>query len=53
MGTKVIGAAAYSQDITDTPSKIQTIENQNNPLREIAWIRSHVVRAPLARLMGL
>lgn len=53
MGTKVIGAAAFSQDITDTTLKIQTIENQNNRLREIAWIQSHVVRAPLARLMGL
>lgn len=53
MGTKVIGAAAFSQDITDTTLKIQSIENQNNRLREIAWIQSHVVRAPLARLMGL
>ena len=50
---KVIGAAAFSQDITDTTLKIQTIENQNSRLQEIAWIQSHIVRAPLARLMGL
>ncbi|GGW46335.1 PAS domain-containing protein [Arenibacter certesii] len=29
------------------------IEEQNKKLREIAWTQSHVVRAPLARLMGL
>lgn len=29
------------------------IEEQNEKLREIAWTQSHVVRAPLARLMGL
>ena len=32
---------------------IVTIENQNMQLREIAWIQSHVVRAPLSRMMGL
>lgn len=29
------------------------IEAQNEKLRDIAWTQSHVVRAPLARLMGL
>jgi hypothetical protein len=27
-------------------------ELQNKALREISWIQSHVVRAPLARMMG-
>lgn len=32
---------------------IQTIEQKNKQLQEIAWIQSHIVRAPLARMMGL
>lgn len=28
------------------------VELQNKALREISWIQSHVVRAPLARMMG-
>ncbi|WP_439504675.1 response regulator [Sediminibacterium sp.] len=31
---------------------IAAIELQNKALREISWIQSHVVRAPLARMMG-
>lgn len=31
----------------------KAIEAQNKQLREIAWLQSHGVRAPLARLMGL
>jgi PAS domain S-box-containing protein len=40
-------------DITDQIRHIATIEEQNKTFREIAWIQSHVVRAPLSRLMGL
>ncbi|MEO6852017.1 MAG: response regulator [Mucilaginibacter sp.] len=32
---------------------IHAIEDQNKQLRDIAWIQSHVVRAPLARMVGL
>lgn len=31
---------------------LSAIELQNKALREISWIQSHVVRAPLARMMG-
>ena len=31
---------------------LSAIETQNKALREISWIQSHVVRAPLARMMG-
>lgn len=31
---------------------LAAIETQNKALREISWIQSHVVRAPLARMMG-
>lgn len=40
-------------DITDRLKYVETIETQNRIFKEISWIQSHVVRAPLARLMGL
>lgn len=40
-------------DVTEKNLHLQTIEKQNAAFREIAWIQSHIVRAPLARLMGL
>ena len=40
-------------DVTDNLVYINAIEDQNQKLREISWIQSHVVRAPIARLMGL
>jgi PAS domain S-box-containing protein len=42
-----------SVDVTDNFVYINAIENQNEKLREISWIQSHIVRAPIARLMGL
>ena len=40
-------------DITEKITYIETIETQNRTFKEISWIQSHLVRAPLARLMGL
>lgn len=40
-------------DITQETEYIQKIKIQNEKLKEIAWIQSHGVRAPLARIMGL
>lgn len=40
-------------DITERYKHIQAIEAQNEKLKKIAWTQSHVVRAPLARIMGL
>jgi PAS domain S-box-containing protein len=42
-----------SVDVTDNFVYINAIQDQNQKLREISWIQSHVVRAPIARLMGL
>ncbi|MGF1635916.1 MAG: PAS domain S-box protein [Cyclobacteriaceae bacterium] len=42
-----------ANDVTERINYISAIENQNTILQEIAWIQSHVVRAPLARLMAL
>lgn len=42
-----------ASDITERYKYIRAIEKQNKKLREIAWTQSHVVRAPLSRIMGL
>ncbi|SEJ71521.1 PAS domain S-box-containing protein [Cyclobacterium xiamenense] len=42
-----------ANDVTQKKAYIRTVEQQNRRLRDIAWVQSHVVRAPLARLMGL
>ena len=42
-----------SNDITETLKHINTIEIQNEKLKNIAWTQSHVVRAPLARVLGI
>lgn len=47
---RIIGAM---QDITEIQNYIKTIEEHNSKLKEIAWTQSHVVRAPLARIMGI
>ncbi len=41
------------RDMTQQISFTKAIEAQNAKLKEIAWIQSHIVRAPLARIMGL
>ena len=42
-----------ANDITERLKYIEAIVDQNKKLKEIAWVQSHVVRAPLARMMGL
>lgn len=42
-----------ASDITEKQEYISTIETQNKKLRDIAWTQSHVVRAPLSRLLGV
>jgi PAS domain S-box-containing protein len=44
---------AIGRDITEAQNYIKAIEEQNRKLHEIAYIHSHVVRAPLASIMGL
>jgi PAS domain S-box-containing protein len=41
------------QDVTDRNNFYNAVVKQNETLREIAWIQSHIVRAPLAKIMGL
>jgi PAS domain S-box-containing protein len=40
-------------DITEQYEYLKTIESQNKKLREIAWTQSHIIRAPLSRMLGL
>jgi PAS domain S-box-containing protein len=47
------GVAVYLTDITERKKSEQVILDQNQQLRKIAWVQSHKVRAPLARIMGL
>lgn len=47
---RMIGAM---QDISEQKQSIEAIKQQNIKLREIAWTQSHIVRAPLSRIMGL
>jgi signal transduction histidine kinase len=42
-----------AMDVTERQNYIHAIEEKNKHLQDIAWIQSHVVRAPLARIMGL
>ncbi|GAC1428848.1 MAG: hypothetical protein NVSMB7_05620 [Chitinophagaceae bacterium] len=44
---------AIERDITEHIKNLQAIKDQNKQLLEIAWMQSHVARAPLARIMGL
>lgn len=42
-----------ANDITAKLKYLEAIESQNEKLRDIAWIQSHVLRAPLSRMMGI
>ncbi len=44
---------SLQRDVTAQRNYLEKLKLQNATLREIAWTQSHVVRAPLARLMGL
>lgn len=41
------------QDISELKQTMQSVEKQNELLKSIAWTQSHIVRAPLSRILGL
>ncbi|WP_291964287.1 PAS domain S-box protein [Maribacter sp.] len=47
------GIVINSKDVTTKVQHLNAIEEQNAQLKKIAWTQSHIVRAPVARLMGL
>ncbi len=42
-----------SNDISEVLKHIRTIEIQNEKLKKIAWTQSHVLRAPLVRILSI
>jgi len=50
---EIFGLMLEISDITEIKKYTNAIEEQNKKLKEIAWLQSHIVRAPLARMMGL
>ena len=48
-----IRAIGSLRDITAYKHSLLTVQRQNEKLKEIAYAQSHVVRAPLARIMGI
>lgn len=50
---EIVGMMLAISDITDIKKYTNAIEEQNKNLLEIAWLQSHTVRAPLARMMGI
>ncbi len=50
---KFQGIMIFANDITTTKKHVIKIENQNKRLNEIAWHHSHILRAPLSRIMAI
>lgn len=50
---KAVRALGAMIDLSEALSHLRKIELQDQALKEIAWTQSHIVRAPLANLMGL
>lgn len=40
-------------DVTDKLKYISEIESKNKELQDIAWLQSHVIRAPVAKILGI
>lgn len=49
----LLGMIGACLDNTEQVRNIHAIEKQNNQFREIAWLQSHMIRAPLSKIMGL
>jgi PAS domain S-box-containing protein len=49
----VAGACLSGRDVTTLKNYLQTIEDQSKSFHEISWTQSHLVRAPLAKIMSI
>lgn len=49
----ITGVKGTIQDVTEQRLYVQKIQVQNQRLKDIAWIQSHKVRAPVASILGL
>lgn len=50
---KVLGILLVANDITQRKKFVAALADQHRRMREISWTQAHVVRAPLARILGL
>jgi PAS domain S-box-containing protein len=50
---RIVGTCITGRDVTARKLYLRSVEEQNKTFREISWMQSHMVRAPLARIMGL
>lgn len=50
---KVVELQGTVRDISTEIAYVKQIEKQNERLREIAWLQSHELRAPLTRILAL
>lgn len=50
---QVVGVSCFARDTTKQVLYTQMIEKQNEQLKQIAWIQSHELRAPVANILGL
>jgi PAS domain S-box-containing protein len=51
--SSISGLVVNSKDITERYNHIEALKYKNEKLEKIAWTQSHIVRAPLARIMAL
>jgi len=42
-----------ANDVTERLNYVKAVEEQNEKLKEISWTQSHMVRAPLTKIIGL
>lgn len=49
----VLAISCIARDITEVREHMVKVQQQNHRLKEIAWTQSHIVRGPLASILGL
>ncbi len=45
--------SGFVQDLTEIKAALQAIDEKNDQLNEISWTQSHVIRSPVATVLGL
>lgn len=50
---EILGMLVEMEEVTEKKKYLVAIETQNKKLREIAWFQSHVLRAPVSRMIGI
>ncbi|MCP9200878.1 PAS domain-containing protein [Gramella sp. GC03-9] len=50
---KITGVACFSSDITTRVRQVKALKAKNRKLKEIAWMHSHLLRAPVTKILGL